>query len=387
LLVAFALRGSPDPSVTPGDSTSPVANSATTTVWPENAINGASPGDVQAALDSGDDSLRWRADPEQVLQRFGLEILGRNLNILGVTEQEGGAVAQAWPCPPGELPIGKSCDALQGEPLTFRLAQPATRGEGGIWSVESVTSEALNIDVAYSGLPLHEGSRILFDISRLDPASSAHVGIVASNGCNEAHADDTLPNGLSIVEVPELSGSTPACAASPGGYAYAYVTDDTTLPSPDPIEEPTAIESPWITIVPITLPLDPSSVTRPTPSAPTETATTIPFPEGLQLCNDNPATRVVILERDISLAGCVAWAADTPIDLTLQNRDTEVLVGLALSRPSDCDERGCSGDPIWSSDLISGIDSKAFAVDPLPAGDYVLWDVVHPTSRLDIVVK
>ena len=91
--------------------------------------------------------------------------------------------------------------------------------------------------------------------------------------------------------------------------------------------------------------------------------------------------------RDISLAGCLAWAADVSVDLTLQNRDAGVPVGLALSRPSDCDEQGCSGDPIWSTDLVTGIDSKSFSIAPLSAGHYVLWDLVHPMSRLDIVVK
>jgi hypothetical protein len=126
-----------------------------------------------------------------------------------------------------------------------------------------------------------------------------------------------------------------------------------------------------------------SPIVQPTPST-----QSVSSPDGtIQYCDDNPATRVVILERDISLAGCLAWAADRPVDLTLQNRDAGVTVGLALSRPSDCDELGCSGDPVWSSDLISGIDSKSFSIDPLRAGHYVLWDVVHPMSRLDIVVK
>ena len=95
----------------------------------------------------------------------------------------------------------------------------------------------------------------------------------------------------------------------------------------DPIHEPTAIEYPWITIVPVSLPASP--VVQPTPSVQSFSS-----PDGVQYCDDNPATQVIILERDISLAGCVAWTADAPIDLTLQNRDAEVPVGLALSRPS-----------------------------------------------------
>jgi hypothetical protein len=114
--------------------------------------------------------------------------------------------------------------------------------------------------------PMAEGSEVTFDISQLGGATSAHVGIVATNGCNVLHAtDDVLADGRITLRVPDLYQASPECAASPGGYAYAYVTDDTTLPSVDPINEPTAVEYPWITIVPFTLNADALSIVTPTP--------------------------------------------------------------------------------------------------------------------------
>ena len=262
--------------------------------------------------------------------------------------------------------------------MTLRLVQPALQGVEGIWSVQSVVSSPLSVAVDANA---NEGDEVSFSLSQVFDATTAHFGIVASNGCNvSTNPKDAHLGGSRILVIPELYQASPSCAAPAGGYAYAYVTDNTTLPSPDPINEPTAIESPWITIVPFSLPASP--IVQPTPSP-----QSVSSPDGTQYCDGNPATSVVILERDISLAGCLAWAADAPVDLTLQNRDAGVPVGLALSRPSDCDEHGCSGDPIWSSELIAGIDSKSFTLDPLPAGHYVLWDVVHPLSRLDIVVK
>jgi len=230
---------------------------ASTTIWPENAINGTSSDDVQAALDAGDDTLRWRTDLEEVVQRFGRNILGRNMRILGVFDGDDGMIVRAFPCPPGEQPGAVCCDVMQGE-LVFDLVQPAGEGGGGIWSVRSVTSEplgplAIEVDPGSAG-SLPEGSEISFDVAKRGPATSAHLGIVTSNGCSIRSATkDVLGDGTYTLQVPELRSSDPACAASPAGYAFLYVTDDTTLPSPDPMNEPTAIEFPWLTVVPFTM--------------------------------------------------------------------------------------------------------------------------------------
>ena len=270
------------------------ASGAPLTVWPENAINGASAGKTQAALVAGDDSVRWRTDPEQVVQRFGSQILGRTMNIVSIESTPDGASVTAWPCPAGVEPGPLSCDSLDRDPLTLRLVQPATQGVDGIWSVESVISSPLS--VAVDAILVQEVDEVSFNLSQVFDGTSAHLGIVASNGCNVVtNPTDAHLGGSRILVIPELYQASPSCAAPAGGYAYAYVTDNTTLPSPDPMNEPTAIEYPWITIVPFSLP--PSPIILPTPSA-----QSVSSPDGIQYC-DGPATGRHPRARYL-LAGC-----------------------------------------------------------------------------------
>ena len=77
---------------------------ASTTIWPENAVNGTSPDDVQAALDAGDERCVGARISSEVVQRFGRNILGRNMRILGVFDGDDGMIVRAFPCPPGEQP-------------------------------------------------------------------------------------------------------------------------------------------------------------------------------------------------------------------------------------------------------------------------------------------
>jgi hypothetical protein len=222
------------------------------TVWPENTLSSVSAARVQQMVDDGDLDLQWRLDPEQVVERFGREILGRSMRIIETTPDEDQLIAQAFPCPPGETPSAVSCDVFEGPPLTLILVQPVAHGDGGIWSVASVESKPLSIlTQSTRENPLEPGDHVDFDLS-FSGATSAHIGIVASNGCRIAGGNDyAVQAGSRSLIVPEVGSSDPSCPSDGTGYVYAYVTDDTTMPSADPINEPTAIEYPWITIEPV----------------------------------------------------------------------------------------------------------------------------------------
>ncbi|MDP9184676.1 MAG: hypothetical protein M3O29_03290, partial [Actinomycetota bacterium] len=223
------------------------------TVWPENALSAVSAAQVQQMVDEGDPDLQWRLDPERVVERLGQGILGRSMRIVSTTRDGDRLVVEAFPCPPGELPSGVSCDVFSdGDLLMLTLVQPVAQADGGIWSIASVESKALSILTRSTREnPLEPGDQVEFHLS-FSGATSAHIGIVASNGCRVAGGNDSaVQAGSRSLIVPEVWSSDPSCPSDGVGYVYAYVTDDTTMPSADPINEPTAIEYPWITIEPV----------------------------------------------------------------------------------------------------------------------------------------
>jgi hypothetical protein len=263
LFVATTFDGQP---VATPQGTVDTLPTATPTVWPENAINGDAAARVQAAVDSGDGTLQWRTDPREVTDRFARQILGRSVDITGIAVQPGHWKASMIPCPAGFLQGDAGCgNPEQG--LQIDLVQPETQGDGGIWSVAAVTSDRLVISIdGPEGEPVAEGTDVTFGASGLDASQAAHFRIVGSNGCNILNAsDDLMSDGKRTLQVPRLYQAAPSCVASAGGYAIAFVTDDTTLAPPDPIAEPTAIESPWITVVPFAIDWDREIIT-PTPS-------------------------------------------------------------------------------------------------------------------------
>ena len=342
------------------------------TVWPENGINGASARDVQIAVDAGDADLQWRTDPNEVVDRFGFAVLGRHM---APADEGTSSTIRAWPCPPGERPGGFSCDAVVGDPLSFSLVQPARTGDGGIWSIASVTSQPLSI-LAETGTTatLPAGGDVGFDLSLY--GAGGHIGIVASNGCRTVSAgDDVVVDGQHILTLPGAEPADPSCVSVGSGYVFAYATDDTTLPTPDPINEPTAIEYPWITIAPISLEMDDEGSANPTSTAPTVVET-----------DCGSGTDITIVGKDISLAGCTAWTAGKPIDVTFEVRNAGIPMGLELFPNSSCDQNGCGGKPLWAGDLVVGRDTTTYHLDPLDAGSYVLMDPVHPIARLEITV-
>src|SRR5262245_55197129 len=131
------------PVATPQGAAPPDGPAATPTVWPESAIHGDDAARVQAAVDAGDSTLQWRTDPEQVIDRFTQQILGRNFIRVSAAEQPGHLKVFMIPCPEGQNQVDLSCGGPKAG-LQIDLVQPATQGDGGIWSVAAVTSDQLD---------------------------------------------------------------------------------------------------------------------------------------------------------------------------------------------------------------------------------------------------
>ena len=150
------------------------------------------------------------------------------------------------PCGPGS-----DCgEVLSDEHLTVYVDQVATVGATGVWSVVGVTSPDLGIDVPEVAL---DGGTVGFDI-RVPGYRSAHVGLIATNGCAEASAYEVaLDTGRFDFPVPAPAADDPSCDDIGGGYVFAYATDDTTVPVGDPLLEAAAIEQPWLSIVPVSV--------------------------------------------------------------------------------------------------------------------------------------
>jgi hypothetical protein len=368
----------------PGETESPAPEAAArATVWPENAINGMVWTDAQAALDGGDESLRWRTDPGQVVERFGQRVLGRGLRIDSVVHADRGVSITASPCPPGEEPVGFSCDAVSGDAIAFHLIQPGPIGANGIWSIDSVTSDSLRILVATgseTGVP--EGSEVEVVVSQVPDGSTALVGIVGSNGCNVVH-EATAIRGRAVIRVPTLYGADPSCAALAGGYAFAYVTEDGEF-SRDPINAPTpGLAYPWMTVVPFAIDNTSASFApTPTPSVSSALPST-----SAPVVDCTSRTDVTVVEQGIALTGCQDWAAGEPIQLTFRIEDRGTQEGLELFLANQCADAVCSGKPVWSGNIDTGRAVVLYDVPALERGRYVLRDPVHPFASMQIDVS
>jgi hypothetical protein len=225
------------------------------TVWPENPVRGETPQDVQAAVDAGEANVQWRLDPEQVAFRFGRTFLA--WGEVTVVERDSPTedavrVFEISPCPPTAV-----CD-LPGPMPTLILAQPVRTDQGGIWSVVAVTNPELAIDVQPMDpqVGLAGGTELRFQLDLPDWVS-AHLGIVARNGCTDAYEfKPGLDSGPATLKAPEAVDGTDAnlsCGTIGAGYVFAYAQDDTTEPTGDPLLEPAAIEFPYATILPVYL--------------------------------------------------------------------------------------------------------------------------------------
>jgi len=393
------------PVATP-QGTADALPTATPTVWPENAINGDAAARVQAAVDSGDGMMQWRTDPKAVTDRFARQILGRSVDITGIAMQPGHWKASMIPCPAGFLQGDAGCGNPE-DGLQIDLVQPEAQGDGGIWSVAAVTSDRLDVSIdAPAGEPVAEGADVTFNVSQLGSSSAAHLRVVGSNGCNVVFAaePDVTADGQRILRVPKLYQASPSCVASAGGYAIAYVTDDTTLAPPDPIAEPTAIESPWITIVPFAIDWDREIIT-PTPSPGIESSdpsgavpTASPSapgsangPSGIEIpaaiesassqsCSPIPATEFDIFFKGVQLVGCGRWTAGTSLTMYFESAEPDVASGLMLFSTDQCSQQICSGEPLWQVPVEVHQSARTFHIDPLDPGAYILLDPVHPTT-------
>jgi hypothetical protein len=225
------------------------------TVWPENPVRGPSPDDTQAAVDGGDESLAWRLDPELVAERFAREFLAWNeVSVIHVWGEPVLVDAPSRMLPIAITPCDRCGIDFEGSPLFLWLVQPAAEGDAGIWSVASARTELIEIDVALDASDLEGGAEIEIDL-KLPKSRSAHIGLVARNGCDEITAfEPGRTSGRHTVTVPEPGSASdvdPGCGEMGAGYVFAYAQDDTTVPVGDPLLEPAAIEYPWLTIIPL----------------------------------------------------------------------------------------------------------------------------------------
>jgi hypothetical protein len=225
------------------------------TVWPENPVRGETPQDVQAAVDAGEADLQWRLDPKEVAFRFGRTFLAwKDVTVTerDVETEDGTRAFDITPCPPSAV-----CD-MEGPMPTLWLAQPVRSGDGGIWSVVAVMSDRLAVELQPTDpqVPLAGGTTLRFQLDLPDWVS-AHLGIVARNGCTDAFEfNPGLDSGPASLKVPEAVAGTEAdlsCGTIGAGYVFAYAQDDTTVPTGDPLVEPAAIEFPYATILPVYL--------------------------------------------------------------------------------------------------------------------------------------
>ncbi len=250
----------------------PPAEPEIPTIWPE-AWGRDDLAAVTAAQAQADDlvaNVLWRIEPDLVVQRFTTRVLGwTDASIRLVEESPGRVIYATDPCGPST-----GCDAAEG--LTVWLVQPARVGGDGIWSVQAVVSDRLDVGVEPMDPVAGLGAGTLEMFLDLPAAVSAHVGIRAWNGCTEASAFDIgLPAGPATLDVPEPGAPTDTCGDLGAGYLFAYATDDTTVPVGDPLLEAAAIEFPWLTVVPVYVVMErgPSATATASPTAHTASAT------------------------------------------------------------------------------------------------------------------
>jgi hypothetical protein len=225
-VLAFSALRPDDPRPAPLDTpTPPIGDTAPLVVWPPNEDHDA----AQASPDA------WRLDPVKVIDRFARSVLGWGEPVV---EETG----------PGSFLLGRGVD--EEIELRVAVAQPATVGEGGIWSIQSVAHPEMVISVGETSAA--------FDIAIADDRA-AHVGVTASNGCRDASAYEVgLGAGTFELPFPEPVADDPACPDVGAGYVFVYAMDDTTVPTGDPLLEAAAIEYPWLTVLPIELPMESS---------------------------------------------------------------------------------------------------------------------------------
>lgn len=218
-------------------------------LWPERT--GSDLQAVQSQADSGDASVAWRLDPEEVAIQFAEQVMGWG-------SPEGRYVAQktqddfptgvaayslqryAIPCPSPAPGTSSDCPPpFEGESIV--LQQKVTLGDGGIWSVTQVQATHIKLQVE-AGEQVTEGSRIqgTFNVAPAAPPTTANAGVQIGTkgdcfiGTGQREADDfSMP-----VQFPEgeSCGSQPAyawAATEPPGQLVGLMAPDPFLSAAD----------------------------------------------------------------------------------------------------------------------------------------------------------
>lgn len=246
-LTAFvAFRSDAVPVADGGDST-PAPPAATDpwqpaealTIWPANPV---SDGDGMSGA--------WQEDPKNVAVRFVKAVLAWDEPLVRESRAE---VEAPWEARLFEVqPVcAPEYPCAPDRPLLVVVGQT----DGMRWSVISVTSSPLSVSLRDAGdhpqVTLPMGGTLTFDLD-LPDGVSAHIGIHARNGCSSTLASRPgLSSGRHVLDVPDAEPMEESCGQIGAGYAFVYVTDDTTVPVGDPLLEAAAIEYPWFTIVPL----------------------------------------------------------------------------------------------------------------------------------------
>jgi hypothetical protein len=233
-------------------------------LWPENwaQADGSTPGDVQADLDAGDDSLRWRTDPEEVAVRFGLNVIG--WQSVGISPVSYG------PDVPGRVfEVSEACTEATPCPGDHQqyvwLRQPAGTGSDGVWDVAGAWADTLDVGIGHqlgttTDTLVATGS-LEMDLGVPDD-QIVTVGYNTRNGCAsfrsvaQQNVDPGLAGGSYTMSLPgtlESGDEGYGCGDTAAGYAFAYTVPRLTVPIGDPFRESAGIVS--ITAMPVLIDL------------------------------------------------------------------------------------------------------------------------------------
>jgi hypothetical protein len=230
------------PVTRPGTAPGPIEG---TILWPERTA--AMLASAQSLADSGDPSVAWRLDPNEVATRFAEDVLGWGSPATSLamavkqgaaysvsTTQDGTGAATAvltrlhTPCPspaPGTTP---SCPPpFDDETLTLR--QAGTTGETGVWSVTSVRASGLDLKLDPGAVVPNGGT--IGARWQLPTNGDALRGFAASAGwemgpgypCEELELRGPFrANGGTRLEVYSIPGALRGldCGSLPASYAW-----------------------------------------------------------------------------------------------------------------------------------------------------------------------
>ncbi|MEO8293577.1 MAG: hypothetical protein ABI635_10645 [Actinomycetota bacterium] len=236
-----------------GDEPTPVRGfdpRGTPYLWPENwasADGAASIDELEGRLRDDDPSLRWRLDPEAVVEAFATQVLGwEQMEISG---QQSGATTQWWE-------IARDCSSpacAPGWAETVRIDQlPGSKA----WVVTSVESSALvtgsehglkGVPASMLSEPLTEGQEV--SLSGYD-GPLGHLGLVAFDGCHVTSSiRSALVPGRYSVTANALTAAS-ECSSVRSGYLFAYIGGSG---GALPTDGSATIAQPGITMIPVTI--------------------------------------------------------------------------------------------------------------------------------------